>query len=107
MPGKQTSLGQRAREAEVGEHAGVREAGDGGDAVVAEGEDHQAVGVRERGVGVAQVAAEGRLAVGAGGDEPEPVELPAARDGGQEAGDRGRALVFERRRAASSAARRR
>ena len=46
-------LGERAREPEVGEHAGVGEAGDGSHAVSAEGEDHEPVGVGEWGVEVA------------------------------------------------------
>ena len=53
--------------------------------------------MRDRRMRVAEVAAESGLAVRAGGDEPEALELARGGDGGEEAADRVRPLVFERR----------
>lgn len=76
------------RQLEEPEDLGAREAGDGGDAVALDGEDHDPVRAVLAVVPVAHVRGEGGLAVGAGRAQGDVVEAAAGRDGGEEAGDR-------------------
>src|ERR687892_1735256 len=89
-------LPKRPRQPEVPEDTGVRKAGDRRYSAPTDGEDHDAVSVCDRRMRVAQVATERRLPIRPRRDEPDPVEPPTGRHGGEEATDRIPSLVLER-----------
>src|SRR4051812_32451163 len=95
VPGSATwdASSNTCRQAELREDLEVvREAGDAGDAVPAQREDHDAVGLVLARVALVEVARERGLAVRAGDRVPDALQPPLGGLRREELADRGRAL---------------